>query len=114
MDKIIKTILPSKKIFNSDDKDLFIDLEIKSNETDLPLTENINTILNLSELLTTEREESKKYYLNGTVEVLAPFINSVKNPKKVNKIANNFKLFFLVIVNVYPKAQTKDALLGFK
>ena len=90
MDKIIKTILPSKKIFNSDDKDLFIDLEIKSNETDLPLTENINTILNLSELLTTEREESKKYYLNGTVEVLAPFINSVKKPKTVTDIFNYY------------------------
>lgn len=86
----ITTILPTKKVFNSSNKDLFINLDLKSNEQDLPLTENINTILNLSELLTTEREESKKYYLNGTIDIVAPFINSKKTPSKLTDIFNYY------------------------
>ena len=90
MDNKITTILPSKKVFNSSDKDLFLNVNLESDSNDLPLTENINTVLNLSELLTTEREESKKYYLNGTVDIIAPFINSFKNPIIISDIFNYY------------------------
>lgn len=90
MDKVFKTILPSKKQMNGSASDIFLDLDIKNNTEEVPLTENLNSILSLSELLTQEREQSRKYYINGVVDVVAPFINTYTGSTTVNDLFNTF------------------------
>lgn len=85
-----KSILPSKQQLNGVDKDIFLDINLENSFKNIPLTENINTILNLSELLKKEREESTKYFVNGTTDIIVPFIGTIKNPLNISDLFNRF------------------------